>query len=265
MPTWVSRDLSRVGRPVGLTLALAVGLAQIAVGQAPASPTRSAFEAASVKTSAPGRIGGSWAGRGSQLVIDNYRLRDIILGAFQLRTFQLVGGPEWINSTRFDIVGRAPDAVPRDITMLQRLLAERFRLQTHTETRQLPVFALVLAREDGRLGPELRRSTLDCAVMRCSASVVAGKIGINGYTMADVARTLTSFTERMVIDRTGLAGVYDLSLTWTPDNGPADAAVDPNAPALSTAVTEQLGLKLESTLGPVEVHVIDSVEAPTPD
>lgn len=222
------------------------------------------FEAASVRAAQPGTLTRSWTGRGSQLVIRNYPLRDIILGAYRLRAYQLAGGPDWINTTSFDIVGKAPDGVPRDLVMLRTLLAERFALKAHTETRQMPVYMLVLARDDRRFGAQLRPSKLDCRITRCTASVLSGKVQTNGYSMSQVADLLTGNVDRMVIDRTGLVGVYDLELAWTPDNGSADV-VTRDAPGLFTALVEQLGLRLEPAVGPVEVLVIDSVERPTPD
>jgi uncharacterized protein (TIGR03435 family) len=123
---------------------------------------------------------------------------------------------------------------------------------------------LTLAREDRRFGPQLRPSKRDCAATRCTASVLSGKIQTNGYSMAQLADLLTGNTDRMVLDRTGLTGVYDLELAWTPDDGPADV-VTRDAPGLFTAVIEQLGLRLEPGIGPVDVVVIDSVERPTPD
>ena len=234
------------------------------LGQTPPRQTESAFEVASVKANTSGSAGASWAGRGSQLIIENYLLRDIILGAYGLRSYQLGGGPDWIGTARFDIVGRAPDAVPRNIAMLRTLLTDRFRLKTHTEVRQLPVYRLVLARGDGRFGPKLRQSTLDCAATRCTASVLSGRIQTNGYSMAQLAQLLTGAVDRAVIDRTGLAGVYDLELAWTPDDGVADV-VTRDAPGLFTAVVEQLALKLEPAIGPVDVLVIDSIERPMED
>lgn len=222
------------------------------------------YDAASVRASEPGAPGRSWAGRGSVLTIQNYSLLEIILGAFQLPPYRVVGGPDWIASARFDIVARTPEGVPRDIAMLRTLLAERFALKTHTETRQIPVYTLVLARDDRRLGAQLRPSKTNCAVTRCTASVLSGKVQTNGYSMAQLAQILTGNTDRMVLDRTGLEGVYDLELAWTPDNGPADA-ITRDAPGLFTALVEQLGLKLEPAIGPVDVVVIDSVERPTPD
>ena len=229
-----------------------------------ASTGRPAFEVASVKANTSGTAAASWAGRGSQLIIQNYRLRDIILGANGLRPYELSGGPDWIDSARFDIVARAPDGVPRDIAMLRTLLTDRFRLKTHIETRQIPVYALRLARDDRRFGPQLRASTLDCAATRCTASVLSGKIETHGYSMRQVAQLLTGNIDRMVIDRTELNGLYDLELAWTADNGAADV-VTRDAPGLFTALVEQLGLKLQPAVGPVDVLVIDSVQRPTED
>ena len=228
-----------------------------------AQSPRVAFDVTSVKTNTSDSAR-SWAGRGSQLIIQNYPLRDIILGAYGLRTYQLGGGPDWIGTARFDIVGRAPDGVPRTIAMLRTLLTDRFQLKTHTETRQLPVYRLVLARDDRRFGPKLRPSTLDCAATRCTASVLSGRIQTNGYSMAQLAQLLASNVDREVIDRTGLTGVYDLEVAWTPDDGVADV-VTRDAPGLFTAIVEQLALKLEPAVGPVDVLVIDSIERPTED
>ena len=245
---------------LGLLLVLIVGISLPLAGQ----QSTTAFDAASIKASAPGATGALWAGRGPQLTIQNYRLRDIILGAYGLRSYQLAGAPDWIDTARFDIVGRAPEGVPRNDTMLRTLLTDRFRLKTHTEMRQIPIYTLVLARDDRRLGPQLRPSTIDCAVTRCTSSVVSGKIRTSGYSMAEVARLLTGNVDRMVVDGTGLTGIYDLELAWTPDIGAAEV-VTRDAPSLFTAIVEQLGLKLQPAVGPVEVRVIDSVERPTPD
>jgi uncharacterized protein (TIGR03435 family) len=213
------------------------------------------YDAASVRASEPGALGSSWAGRGSVLTIQNYSLLEIIRGALQLPPYRVVGGPDWIANARFDIVARAPEGVTRDIAMLRALLTERFGLKTHTETRQIPIYTLVLARSDRRLGPQLRPSKTDCAVTRCTATVLSGKVQTNGYSMAQLAGILTANTDRMVLDRTGLEGVYDLELAWSLDD----------SPGLFTALVEQLGLKLEPGVGPVEVVVIDAVQRPTPD
>ena len=141
------------------------------------------------------------------------------------------------------------------------MLADRFKLRVHTETRQLPIYELVVARADDRLGPQIRAT----AAAKRSADAVPGKLRFRAYTAVDIARNLANSSGRMVVDRTELTGMYDGELTWTPDNLPPGVAVDANAPSIFAAVEEQLGLKLLPATGPVEVLVIDSVERPTPD
>jgi uncharacterized protein (TIGR03435 family) len=172
--------------------------------------------------------------------------------------------------------------------MLRALLAERFKLAVHTETRDGPIYALVLSRADKTLGPELHRSDVDCAAllaasarglplpqpppgkMLCGITTNIGRISGGAQPLSRLAAQLSQQVQRVVIDRTGLTDVYDFILTYAPDRVPqaagADApAVDPNLPSLFTALQEQLGLRLESTRGPVETLVVDHVERPAED
>jgi uncharacterized protein (TIGR03435 family) len=152
----------------------------------------------------------------------------------------------------------------------------------HNESRELPVYALVLARNDKALGPKIRQTALDCAALRtgpvpdpskpsaCGFRVGLGTMAAQGVGMNALAFTLSSSVGRVVLDRTGLSGDFDFDLSWTPDPlsgsaSPAQPPTEANAPSIFTALQEQLGLKLEPTRGPVEVLVIDNVEQPTPD
>ena len=183
--------------------------------------------------------------------------------------------------------------------MLRALLAERFKLVVHNETKDAPIYALILARSDGKLGPQLKKSEIDCAAhvrgrprararrdaaartaaARRDACRAACGSAPATWRWADrrcrSSRTASAmFAGRIVLDRTGLTGNYDIDLTWTPDQMPRPAgagdrppqingvAVDPNGPSLFTAVQEQLGLKLDSQRGPVEMLVIDRAEKP---
>jgi uncharacterized protein (TIGR03435 family) len=165
--------------------------------------------------------------------------------------------------------------------MLRALLAERFKLVVHHETKEQPVYALVLARPDGKLGAQIKPSTLDCSVqpppgqsngcgMNSSTNNTTGLMTGRGRSIQDLGDALSNFvTERMVIDRTGLAGAFDFELRWTPDNlrgapNPAGAAPS-DAPSIFAALQEQLGLKLEAQRAPVEFVVIDKVERPEPN
>src|SRR4051812_22103521 len=252
-----------------------------------------AFEAASIKVNRSGEAGGGFGGRPGRIVVTNYTLRDIIRNAYGVQRYQIVGGPEWLAQDRFDINAKAPEGVAQSqlLAMMQNLLAERFKLRVHRETRSIPIFALVLARADRRLGPKMQPSAYDCAAANaarakgetppappaadgdrpaCGARTNPGRMLVGGYALADFVRNLGGFAGRPVVDRTGLAGAYDYELTWTPDELPPPGVTlpawyDPNGPSLQAAVQEQLGLKLEATTGPYEVLVIDSAERPSED
>jgi len=258
-----------------------------------------AFEVASVKVnaSADARTGGRLAG--TTFAMTNETLWRLIGEAYAdpqaLPRFRIVGGPNWIDTERFDVEGVAAKPLdrPQAEHMLRAVLAERFKLIVHTETRQLSVLALRTARRDGSLGPQLRRTDVDCAAPRATATTPPpsangpqcvlqfgfGRSTADGLTIKELAAALSRFTARTVIDQTALAGPFQWTLAWTPDTLPSRAAgtppdqpvtvngiaIDPNGPSLFTAVEEQLGLKLEPTKGPVDVLVIDHVERPTPD
>ena len=150
---------------------------------------------------------------------------------------------------------------------LRLLLAERFALKLHTETRELPAYTLVRDRADGRPGPELRASSAHCAPptaaaepgqTRCRVRQAFQGLIANGVSMTQFAAALSPILGRKVYDRTTLPGTFDFNVRFTDD-----AAPDPRFPSLFTAVREQLGLKLEPTRVPADVVVIDSVQRPT--
>ena len=177
--------------------------------------------------------------------------------------------------------------------MLRALLADRFKLVMHKETKELPIFELVLARQDGKLGPQLRPAAVDCAARTvaaargatqpppassgppgpgfCGTTMNPVSVRGGGVTLAMLADILVGPTQRLVIDRTGLTGNWDLEVNYTPDQSQLPpgielpSGIDPNGPSLFTAIEEQLGLKLRPARGPVEVLVIDSVQQPTPN
>jgi uncharacterized protein (TIGR03435 family) len=175
--------------------------------------------------------------------------------------------------------------------MLRTLLADRFKLVIRNETREMPIYALILARADRRLGTQLRASNVDCAALftaarargeapppttngrpTCGTRTTRGSMMTTGVAIGDFARNLGPFTGRPVVDKTGLTGVYDLDLTWTPEEappGPGGTSAPPppssDSGSLYSAVQEQLGMKLDAQRGPVDVLVIDSVERPIQD
>ena len=261
-----------------------------------------AFEAASIRPNKSGDFSQFIRRQpGGRMTVTNMPLRQLITFAFQLQQQQLVGGPSWIANDRFDIVAKmegdpapvAPGAGPDPLMLAMRtLLTERFKLVTHKETRDLEVYALTVARTDGKLGAAIKPSTTDCEALMagrrgggppppppdpngpvvCGLRGSFGRIQMGGFLVSEFARSLQGLAGRLVLDRTGLKGPYDLELSFAQDrpNGPLPPGVevppaDPNAPNVFTALQEQLGLKLESTKAPIEVLVIDSIEQPTPD
>ena len=289
-----------------LALSAAAALASLHA-QAPADKPK--FEVASVRpnTADDGKImiGIQPGGRFNAV---NVPLWDLIRQAYAVQRTQIVGAPDWTETARYDIVAKAeteimpapPGSGPGPMNfMMQDLLEDRFKLKTHRETRELPVYALMLARTDGKLGAGLRPSTVDCAAMRgrgrggrgmapggppqgppppgerpvCGMRFAPNQLAAGGMPLSQLTQVLSQITQRNVVDRTGLEGGFDLDLTFTPDRMPPGPpppgvpipSIDPNGPSLFTALQEQLGLKLESTRAPVEVIVIDHVERPTPD
>jgi uncharacterized protein (TIGR03435 family) len=250
--------------------------------QQPSAPPR--FEVASVRlnTSSDGLV--MIQTQKGRFIARGFTLSALIRNAYRVQEFQIVGGPDWINTERFDVEATFPDdsgaQAARTDLMLRALLAERFRLAVHNERRDRPVFALVFARADRKPGPELQKSTTDCATAKgpdaCGSTVAPGFMRLRGRTMAQFAESLSQLTNtgsslnRMIVDRTGLEGTHNLTLQFTPDNIPPVSIpgippIDPNGPSIFTALQEQLGLKLDSSTGMVDVVIVDSAARPTPN
>jgi len=248
----------------------ALASALIALAQTPPPPT---FEAASVRVNSSGQARMSGGVRGRTYSAVNMPLRPIIASAYELslQTFRLVGGPAWIGADRFDITGTVPEgSTRRELPlMLRALLADRFKLVVHAETRETPIYTLVVARADGTIGAGLRKADVDCEAVpldrdRCQSQINDKIIG-RGQSLGSLAQMLSPFAGRQVVDRTGLTGRFDFDLEFpelAAGPGGSGPAADTGG-SVFTAVQEQLGLKLTSTRGPVEFVVIDSVEHPT--
>jgi uncharacterized protein (TIGR03435 family) len=203
----------------------------------------------------------------------NLPLRDLIQFAYGLPDSQILGGPAWIGSIMYDIDAKSDSSIDAQLhalpneearrqkqLMVQALLADRFQLKAHQETRQLPVYALVITKDGPKFKPsKINGTTVDSGRAHLH---VAG----SDDTISILARELARVLGRVVLNQTGLNGRYDLSLRWTPDDAATSAPSAPDVPpGIFTAIREQLGLKLESTKGPVPVLVIDSVEKPSPN
>jgi uncharacterized protein (TIGR03435 family) len=243
------------------------------------------FEVATIKRNVSGDPGGGGGFRLGRFQITNVDVEMLLRIAYrqgpQLLPSQIVGGPEWMRSDFYDITATVgPDLAAKPpaelLTMqpllLQSLLEDRFKLKVHRETRELQRYALVLARKDTSLGPQLRRSQIDCSVdfTKCSVRAGAGTFTSGSAVIVALANYLASaVVQTVVVDRTGLEGRYEIALEWAPDrsplplNGDATPAVPSDKPSIFAALQEQLGLKLEPERGPVDVVVIDHIERPT--
>jgi uncharacterized protein (TIGR03435 family) len=229
----------------------------------------------------PVGTGGVMTPQGTQWRALNATIRTLIRFAYGsdndpatpalLEEYRVVGGPSWIATEAYDVVARMPDA-PRALgdsaLMLQALLAERFALRVHSETRELPAYALVRARRDGLWGDAMRRTSGMCVPAtervgrgdQVPCGIRGGFMGLSatGATMTRLAVSLTPIVGRPVIDQTGLDGAFDFILRFS-----ADGAVDSRFPLIFTALQEQLGLRLESGRASVQILVIDHVERST--
>ena len=269
-----------------VAVAVAVGHSQV--------PQR--FEVASVKVSPPLPPGGArviagTAPPGGRWISQNAPLIDILRTVFpEYRLRGQIVAPEWVQRTRFDINARGQGEPSRTqmIEMMKQLLTDRFAMKARTEQREIEVQALTLARGDGRLGGALRPSSVDCQVVAAarakgespqgpggrplcialSAEQPSGLVRVSGggAVVAHLIAMIQGAVSEPIIDRTGLTGLYDLDLEFNPElGGLGTAPADAPGSSLSSALQEQLGLRLQRQKSAMTVLVIDNLEMPTPD
>ena len=234
-----------------------------------------------------------------RLTATNTTTRALILRAYGLVDAQLIGAPAWLNTERYEIEARLATAPPGGpealIPMLRTLIVERFKLKAHPEMRELPAYALTFARRDRQLGSDIRATQADCtkastltpdevrAAVRdgwpqcgmayfvnfttttATGNNVKMRVRRSGITMPALATALQPLVERPIVDQTGLGGLFDVEYSYAPQppTPGVESAFGPDAPAISVAMEEQLGLKLESRRLTVPVLVIDSIDRPT--
>lgn len=270
-------------------------LSALAGAQSPAVPKpqaaeRLTFEVASIKRNVSGDSGSQIRVQpGGQIVVTNNSLYNLIRNAYGTQRFEMVPGPQlpsWIDSERWDILAKPPaDAPQREEQMqlrLRSLLEDRFKLDARREVREMPIYALVVARSDGQLGPKMKPSGDECAAGAraraageaapplppgsfCGTRANNGTVSMRGVPLANFVRNLGGMTGRFVIDKTGLTGPFDLDLQWTPDQALGAGGAQTDGTSLFAAIQEQLGLRLEAQRAPVEVLVVNSAERPTED
>jgi uncharacterized protein (TIGR03435 family) len=238
-----------------------------AVRMAAAQTPTPAFEAATIKPAATPSDGHTHINYppNDRFSSSNITVLNLMQWAYGMPEKQILGGPAWLGSSRFDIQAEADIGEHmKNMTlkegnelkqrMVQALLADRFQLKLHQETRMLPAYDLVLAKGGEKLRPSKSNGR----------NIGAGRTHFNGegLDMTFLAEGLSKITGRVVVDKTGLTGRYDFKLVWTADDA---ALADGDPPTLFTAIQEQLGLKLEPAKEPVPVVVIDHVDQPTPN
>ena len=285
----------------GLALAAIVRLTAAAdLDAQTAAPQESRFEVVSIKRNTGGGMGSMMGFQpGGRVSVRNLPVRQVIVHAYRIQPFQLTGGSDWLQTERYDIDAKAPDgAVVTDDAinaMLRAMLADRFKLKMRRETRESAIYELMFARSDRRFGEKLRQTSADCVAQRkgrtesggslpdaarfrgedpipCGMVMSGGnRIAAGGETMTRFATMLAPRLQRIVVDNTGLTGLYDFDLQFLPDQGYGRGADGPvrmylvtaDVPPLLTAIQEQLGLKLQPARGAVEYAVIEGIERPS--
>ena len=239
-----------------LIAALAVTIPNAAPAQLPQS-----FETAVIRPTQTAANAGTSVELfpGGRIKIVNEPVKLLFRMAFQLQNAQIAGGPDWLDTGRYDIEAKTglPEKIKPDqlVPLMQSLLAERFGLKFHRETRELPVYALVVAKDGPKLKP---KSEGESSGSNTTGGTNASHLTATATSMELLAGYIGNRLGRIVRDKTGLSGSYDFKLDWSPDEGPASTL-----PSLVTALREQLGLRLESQKSPVSVLVIDRLDQPS--
>ena len=249
---------------------------------AAAQITEPRFEVASVKPNQSGEVAIRVDTSGGRFTATNAPLMLLIRLAYAIPEFRISNAPDWVRTDRFDVSATIGGAASRERqnAMLRTLLRERFGLVGRIDVQEQPIYILVRSRPEATLLPTLKRSPTDCAALTaaarsgtplppsdrilCGVQRRPGGVSVGGMTMGQIAaELLTPEAGRLVLDQTGLEGAFDFDLDFVPAAAQGVAASD--AVTLTTALQEQLGLRLQPQRGPVEMLVIDSVEKPTPN
>ncbi len=254
-------------------------LSSLAAAQAPAAQALPQFEVATIKPSAPiteGRVRIGMGGDPGRINYQGLPMRMLLADAYAMKDYQ-ISGPDWLDSERFDVMAKFPEGVKRDQVpaMLQALLAERFKIVSHRDKKEMGIYALVVGKNGLKL-KEVEESANGVGQIRMGMGHMETKV-----PLSQLADFLSRMVDRPVLDMTNTKGNYDIKLDWTPEPGqgmmkglpvPMHAppggeggggggpAADSSGPSIYTAIQEQLGLKLEPRKAPVDILVIDHIE-----
>jgi Protein of unknown function (DUF3738). len=269
----VQGSIAGYAAQVVLALLAIQGIAQTATSTPASAPTR--FDVVSIHLSDPSMTTEDLNYEQGQIICKGITLPFLVQSAYGIRPFQLSGIPRSLDSQKYDIDAKLDDPSKErpaneltpdllrarselDQIRLQAILKERFHLKLHTATKIGTVFVLSVSKND----PKLQKSSKDGGYMRMHGLGTETQIEAKNETMSDFAEELAYVVSNKVVDRTGLTDRYDFSVKWT-----SSQTIDPNAtgPSLYTALEEQLGLKLKTERGPVEMYVVDHIEPPSPN
>jgi uncharacterized protein (TIGR03435 family) len=224
------------------------------------------FEVVSVKPAKPGTTAPPPGPTPGRLTLMGVPMQALIQYAFRAPRYQLSGGPKWLDSDKYDVVATMPanTVYATRRLMMQDLLRERFHLITHREKKELPVYALMQSRNGPRFQVEKREKRDGDGRIGGGGPGRIGGIKVSAF---DVAEVLSDYLDRPVLDATGIDGLFDFKLIWTPDETPRELnpaeqhpPVDPNGASIFAAISEQLGLRLVPQKGSVDMLVIDHVD-----
>jgi uncharacterized protein (TIGR03435 family) len=262
-----------------MAIARSGALAQDKAAAASADAKAPVYDVVAIKPNKSGSGRTSISVNDDGYAAENVSLKHLLSDAYDVKQYLVSGLTGWASSDRFDvnakIVDMDADALKKLTdkqrrAMLQQLLADRFQLKVHLQTEVLPIYEMVVAKGGAKItavepvgaDPEADKNKEFKGMGRGSMNVHNTVLTAHDVPLSSLAYQLSGSLSRTVVDKTGLAGNYDLSLTWSPDDGSA-AASDSSAPSLFTALQEQLGLRLQPAKGPVETLVVDHVEMPS--
>jgi uncharacterized protein (TIGR03435 family) len=251
------------------TIAVTICLFCVQHSPAQVDGTGPVFEVATIKPTDPAFGAILMSLKGGRFSATGFTLKELIAFAYQVDSRQIAGGPKWFDSDRYDVLGKPEREGPlsRDTAriLLRALLADRFQVKIHRETREMPVYVLTVEKDGPKMKPRKEGVGGESTGMTFQGAKAFGR-NVSAKVLAEELEAMV--LDRPVLDRTGLTDNFDFNFSWRPEPDQfggkgASVPADPNDPDIFTAIREQLGLKLESVKAPAEVIIVDSAIKPT--